>query len=141
MKLIEPGNYNFSYNQEYLLTKFWGMDIYTAIFWSIWISVFLGILVFWLYRKYKDSKIQTQLEMSEKYKHDLFIEFHETCRLIYEDLNVFKRPESMVEKMYYPRLKEVIYEMSLHKKFMEKNYRHLIPDYDSYREKLINSEK
>lgn len=148
MKLIEAGNYNFTYNQEYLLTKLWAIDVYNALFWGFWLSIFLAFLVYWVIRYFKsdtEHKIELKIMKREERliadRKEIFIEFHEICRLIHEDLNVFKRPESMVEQMYYPRLKDVLFEMGKHREFMKKNYMHLIPDYEFYRKKLIDAEK
>lgn len=145
--LIEPGDYNFSFNQEYLLTKFWGMDVYTAIFWAFWISVFLALGVYSFFKiaqriKYIQNKeiYERQERLKKNILDELFQEFHEICRLIYEDTNVFRRPEKMVKQMYYPRLKEVVYLMSRNQDFMKKNYKYLIPDYEYYRKIIIKEE-
>ena len=143
MSLITPGKYDFSFNQDYLMAKLYSLDIYSAIFYGLWFSVFCTVVVYLIFRAIQRKKIEEdeiKQQRIEARKHEIFHEFHEICRLIYEDENVFKRPSSMIEKMYHPRLHEVIVEMGKEVKMMNKHYRYLIPDYDFYRKKLIESE-
>lgn len=157
--LLEPGNYNFTYNQEYLLTKLFSLDIYANLFWGFWFAVFLGIAVYVVIKIIRNKNLQEKEERQEKQnylkqqeqekverfkqqeKDEVFSQFHEICRLMYEDLHVFKRPQKMVRQMYYHELKDLIQKMSRMEAYMRKNYKHLIPDYEFYRDKFIEEEK
>jgi hypothetical protein len=146
MPLIEAGKYEVSFNQEYLLQKLSKLDTYSALFWGFWVSVFLAFIAYWVWdllwlgKRMRAARLKESEENDkERILHDIFKEFHELCRLIHEDLNVFRRPEAMIQTMYYGRLQDLITQMSLEHKFMQKNYRHLIPDYEHYRRKLSGS--
>lgn len=151
MPLINPGQYDFSYNQEYLLTKFWNLDIYKTIFLLFWLSIFLIIITYVLikilrstflkeYEKQLQKNRELKLQQEQQEKDIIFIQFHEICRLIYEDLHIFKRPQKMVHQMYASELKDLIKKISFMESYMRKNHRHLIPDYEYYYDKLLKDE-
>lgn len=145
--LIQPGNYDASFNQKYLIEKLHAVDKYSSYIYGFWISAFLFVLlVVWILSLRKESKRETIQESKEEQKNrdeyvkELFWEFQNTCRLIHEDLNVFRRPTHMVRQMYYPRMKEIIHEMSLNQDIMRKHYQWAIPDYEFYRKMFIKDE-
>lgn len=145
--LIVPGNYDISYNQQYLLEKLERLDVYTNIFWIFWASIFLSILLYGIIKIIKSMRLRARRQqwveeqkIKEIERQVKFEEFHAVCNLIYEDLYTFKRPAKMVEKMYDENLKELIHEISKMQPYMKKHYGHLIYLYEFHRKRLIKDE-
>jgi hypothetical protein len=143
MPLINPGKYDAAFNQEYLLTKLHKIDIFMTLFWAFWISVFLCITVYVIIKALRASKCREKQDLFKqqvKSNNKILDEFQSICRLIYEDLHVFKRPQKMVDAMYYDNLKELVHKMSKMEAYVRDHFPHLIPDYKYYREKFIKDE-
>lgn len=143
IRLFDPGKYELSFNQEYLIAKLHKIDFYSNIFSAFWISIFASLAVYACYKAIKKTNLlekEAEERNKEKEAQDLFYRFHELCRLIYEDRNVFRRPEKMINQMYYPEMKDLVIEMSKYQNKMRKEHRHLIPDYEYYKD-IVMKEK
>lgn len=138
--LIQPGNYDITLNQNYLLEKLHIIDVKKAEMAIAWDNLFYYIVIgaiimaIGLYLITVCCKSHEEREKErERNEEAIFNEFHELCRLIYEDKHVFRRPDKMVFDMYYPRMRELMQELRKKEKILFSKYRHLKPDYLFYR--------
>ena len=151
-----------SYNQDYLIHKFNNIEFFGHLFISLILLSFL-IGAIWVFLRYMRRDLEREniekeearerledLRKKEKEKtdqqerqqvFDIFNKFQEICRLIQQDLNVFKRPEKMVKDMYYPHMKELISEMSKHPQMLHREFRYLATDYEHYRKEIMKDKE
>jgi len=141
MPLIEPGKYDITYNQQYLLEKLHLIDFWSAIINNFWFCLYAAIVAYIVVKIVRTVFKRAKQEEDEEATKKCFEEFHELCRLIHEDEIVFRRPQKMIQAMYYPAMRDCLQKMERNQYILNHQYRWLIPDYRHYKVEIAEWEK
>lgn len=148
LNLIEPGDYNFSFNQKYLLEKLYTLDMYNFILYSFVVLVVLTLFSYCLINYYKnekakeiDKQIKDKIRETNEYIKENCEQLNDIAKQIWEDQNLFGRSEQLIKQMYYPVLRTIIRELSGNEHILHKYYKHVIPAYNYYKNELEKENK
>lgn len=140
--LVAPGKYDLTFNQEYLLTRFWHMDRWMAYVGILWWLLF-GSVLFYLFVVIVKHLIKVG-KRSVEYVENTY-EIEKVVKNYLEVRSKLYKSNSNTDKYQiykdYGRLEQLIIELSKHEPYLYSNHKSLIKDYEEYKEEIRQRNK